>query len=177
MAKDFIGYKAITDAALRGVVREALKRVEKQGLIAAHHFRITFKTRFPGVEIPEFLLEQYPEEMMIILQHQYWGLNVKEDFFEVTLSFKKVPATLTVPFAALTSFVDPGVQFGLQFKEAEDVEGVPRREDSALQATPMIAPDKPKHVPPAAAEPEKPETEKPAAAPGEVVSLDAFRKK
>ena len=94
MAKDYIGYKAITDAALRGVVREALKRVEKQGLIAAHHFRITFKTRYPGVEIPEFLLEQYPEEMMIILQHQYWGLNVKEDFFEVTLSFKKVPATL-----------------------------------------------------------------------------------
>jgi uncharacterized protein len=170
MAKD-----SITDAALRGVVREALKRVEKQGLIGAHHFRITFKTRYPGVEIPEFLLEQYPEEMMIILQHQYWGLNVKEEFFEVTLSFKKVPATLTIPFAALTAFVDPGVQFSLPFKEMEDVEGAPRREDTALQATPMIAPDKPKHA--AASEPENPDAEKPAAAPGEVVSLDSFRKK
>jgi uncharacterized protein len=177
MAKDFIGYKAITDAALRGVVREALKRVEKQGLIAAHHFRITFKTRFPGVEIPEFLLEQYPEEMMIILQHQYWGLNVKDDFFEVTLSFKKVPATLTIPFAALTAFVDPGVQFGLQFKEADDVEGAPRRDEIAHEPTPMIAPDKPKLTPPAPVETEKPDAEKPAAAPGEVVSLDAFRKK
>lgn len=177
MAKDYIGYKAITDAALRGVVREALKRVEKQGLIAAHHFRITFKTRFPGVEIPEFLLEQYPEEMMIILQHQYWGLNVKEDFFEVTLSFKKVPATLTIPFAALTAFVDPGVQFGLQFKETDEPEGGLKREDSALQPTPMIAPEKPKHAPPALAEAEKPEAEKPAAAPGEVVSLNSFRKK
>ena len=171
MAKDFIGYKAITDAALRGVVREALKRVEKQGLIGAHHFRITFKTRYLGVEIPEFLLEQYPEEMMIILQHQYWGLNVKEDFFEVTLSFKKVPATLTIPFAALTAFVDPGVQFGLQFKEADETEGGIKREDTALQPTPMIAPDKPKP------EPEKADAEKPAAAPGEVVSLDSFRKK
>jgi hypothetical protein len=174
MAKDYIGYKAITDAALRGVVREALRRVEKQGLIAAHHFRITFKTRYPGVEIPEFLVEQYPEEMMIILQHQYWGLNVKEDFFEVTLSFKKVPATLTIPFASLTAFADPGVQFGLQFKEADDTEGGLKREDSALQATPMIAHEKQK---PAAAEPENPDAEKPAVAPGEVVSLDAFRKK
>jgi hypothetical protein len=177
MAKDFIGYKAITDAALRGVVREALKRVEKQGLVGAHHFRITFKTRFPGVEIPEFLLEQYPDEMMIILQHQYWGLNVKEDFFEVTLSFKKVPATLTIPFAALTAFADPGVQFGLQFKEADDVEGAPRRDEIAHEPTPMIAPDKPKALPAAAAEAEKTDAEKPAAAPGEVVSLDAFRKK
>jgi hypothetical protein len=177
MAKDFIGYKAITDAALRGVVREALKRVEKQGLIGAHHFRITFKTRYPGVEIPEFLLEQYPEEMMIILQHQYWGLNVKEEFFEVTLSFKKVPATLTIPFAALTAFADPGVQFSLPFKEMDDSDGGLKREESALQATPMIAPEKPKQAPPAVAEPENTDSEKPAAAPGEVVSLDAFRKK
>src|ERR1700679_2358511 len=141
MAKDYIGYKALTDAALRGVVRDALRRAENQGLIGAHHFRLTFKTHFPGVEIPDFLLEQYPDEMMIILQHQFWGLKVKDDQFEVTLSFRKVPATLTVPFAALTAFVDPGVQFGLQFKEAEETEGVLKREDSALSATPMIAPD------------------------------------
>ena len=114
MAKDFIGYQALADSALRGVVREALRRIEKQGLVGAHHFRITFKTGFPGVEIPDFLREQYPEEMMIILQHQFWGLKVKDNHFEVTLSFKKVPATLTIPFAALTQFADPGVAFGLR---------------------------------------------------------------
>src|SRR5690348_17059708 len=106
MTKDYIGYRALTDSALRGVVREALKRAEKQGLIGAHHFRLTFKTHFPGVEIPEFLTEQYPDEMTIILQHQYWGLKVKENHFEVTLSFRKVPATLAIPFAALSAFVD-----------------------------------------------------------------------
>src|SRR5580658_4297934 len=148
MAKDYIGYKALTDAALRGVVRDALRRAEKQGLVGSHHFRVTFKTRFPGVDIPDFLHEQYPEEMMIILQHQFWGLKVRDEQFEVTLSFRKIPATLTIPFAALTAFVDPGVQFGLQFRETEEPEGTLKREDSALQATPMIAPDKPKHAPP-----------------------------
>ena len=170
MAKDYIGYKALTDAALRGVVRDALRRAEKQGLIGAHHFRLTFKTHFPGVEIPDFLLEQYPDEMMIILQHQYSGLRVKDDKFEVTLSFKKVPATLSVPFAALTAFADPGVQFGLQFKEADDASSPPR-EGTSGQPTPIAAAQKPKP------EAEAADLEKPAAAPGEVVSLDSFRKK
>lgn len=165
MTKDFIGYRALTDAALRGVVREALKRVEKQGLIGAHHFRITFKTRFPGVEIPEFLLEQYPDEMMIILQHQFWGLKVKENHFEVTLSFKKVPATLAVPFAALTAFGDPGVQFGLQFQPE-----TPEPGDTPLFPPAVAATDK-------AAKSEESKPAEKAAAPGEVVSLDSFRKK
>jgi hypothetical protein len=159
MTKDFIGYKALTDAALRGVVRGALKHVEKHGLVASHHFRLSFRTHFPGVEIPDFLLEQYPEEMTIILQHQFWGLKVKEHHFEVTLSFRKVPVTLTIPFGALTAFVDPGVQFGLNFQtEPEDAPGQmhsglapAKREDEAV--------------------PEKP------APPGEVVNLDSFRKK
>ena len=168
MAKDFIGYQGLADAALRNVVREALKRVEKQGLVGAHHFRITFKTGFPGVEIPDFLREQYPEEMMIILQHQFWGLKVREDHFEVTLSFKKVPATLTIPFAALTQFADPGVSFGLQFREVgEDGEIKP---SPAAQPTPL--PQAPKTEPMIESS-----EEKPPAAPGEVVSLDAFRKK
>ena len=119
MAKDYIGYQALTDAALRGVVRDALRRIEKQGLIGSHHFYLTFKTHFPGVEIPDFLREQYPDEMTIILQHQFWGLKVKEEQFEVALTFRKLPATLIIPFAALTSFFDPGVQFGLQFKGME----------------------------------------------------------
>ena len=170
MAKDFIGYQALADSALRGVVREALRRIEKQGLVGAHHFRITFKTGYPGVEIPDFLREQYPEEMMIILQHQFWGLKVKENHFEVTLSFKKVPATLTIPFAALTQFADPGVSFGLQFREVgEDGELKPL---SSPPPTPL--PQTPKSEHPAQAESDE---EKPPAAPGEVVSLDAFRKK
>ena len=167
MAKDFIGYQALADSALRGVVREALRRIEKQGLVGAHHFRITFKTGFPGVEIPDFLREQYPEEMMIILQHQFWGLKVKENHFEVTLSFKKVPATLTIPFAALTQFADPGVAFGLQFREVgEDGELKPLSAPTPLPQTP-----KSEHPVPESGE------DKPPAAPGEVVSLDAFRKK
>ncbi|MEI9888512.1 MAG: ClpXP protease specificity-enhancing factor SspB [Rhizomicrobium sp.] len=90
MAKDFIGYQALTDAALRGVVRDALRRIEKQGLIGSHHFYLTFKTKFPGVDIPDFLREQYPDEMTIILQHQFWGLKITEERFEVTLTFKKL---------------------------------------------------------------------------------------
>ena len=170
MAKDFIGYQALADAALRGVVREALRRIEKQGLVGAHHFRITFKTGYPGVEIPDFLREQYPDEMMIILQHQFWGLKVKENHFEVTLSFKKVPATLVIPFAALTQFADPGVSFGLQFREVgEDGELKP-----LASPAPTPLPQAPKSEQPAPAESGE---EKPPAAPGEVVSLDAFRKK
>ena len=166
MAKDFIGYQALTDAALRGVVRDALRKVEKQGLLASHHFRVTFKTNYPGVEIPDFLREQYPDEMMIILQHQFWGLKVKDNHFEVTLSFKKIPATLVIPFAALTQFADPGVQFALQFREIGD--------DGELK--PLAAPAT-LNPPERAEQPEAAPPEKPASAPGEVVSLDAFRKK
>ena len=159
MTKDYIGYHALTDAALRGVVRDALRRIEKQGLIGSHHFYLTFRTGWPGVDIPDFLRQEYPEEMTIILQHQFWGLKVKEDRFEVTLTFKKVPATLSAPFAALTSFMDPGVQFGLQFKTEETA------------AANTGGPPKPQ---PAAAE-KGTEPGPPQAA--DVVSLDKFRKK
>ena len=167
MAKDFIGYQALTDTALRGVVREALRRVEKQGLIGAHHFFLTFKTHFPGLEIPDFLREQYPDEMTIILQHQFSGLKVKEHHFEVTLTFRKLPATLTIPYEALTAFFDPGVQFGLQFRGTE---GDPKLGQPAkLPPAPAPEQNREKDAEPKAAE-------KPAA-PGEVVSLDSFRKK
>jgi uncharacterized protein len=168
MAKDFIGYQALTDAALRGVVREALRRIEKQGLIGAHHFFLTFKTRFPGLEIPDFLREQYPEEMTIILQHQFSGLKVKEHHFEVTLTFRKLPATLVIPYEALTAFFDPGVQFSLQFRgtEAEAKPGAPAK----LPPQPASEQGRDKDGQPDKA-PEKPVT------PGEVVSLDSFRKK
>ncbi len=171
MAKDFIGYQALTDQALRGVVRDALRRIEKSGLIGVHHFYLTFKTHHEGVDIPEFLKEQYPDEMTIIIQHQYWALKVKDDFFEVTLTFKKLPAPLHIPFAALTAFFDPGVQFGLQFRGQEgDAKG-------AASPTMLPQPAAEQNREKTAEAPKSADAEKPAAAPGEVVSLDSFRKK
>jgi hypothetical protein len=173
MAKDFIGYQALTDAALRGVVRDALRRIEKQGLIGSHHFYLTFKTKFRGVDIPEFLREQYPDEMTIILQHQFWGLKITEDRFEVTLTFKKLPATLVIPFAALTAFFDPGVQFGLQFRS--DAEGQQQKPASGPVAVPPSPPEANAEAPEPVGPKPAPAAEKPG--PGEVVSLDSFRKK
>ena len=164
--KDFIGYQALTDAALRGVVRDALRKIEKQGLVGSHHFYLTFKTHFPGVEIPNFLRDQYPDEMTIILQHQFWGLKVKEDQFEVALTFKKLPATLVIPFAALTAFFDPGVQFGLQFKGVE----------GQSKPAPAETPSEPA-AEPAAPEASQEDTPPKPAADAEIVSLDSFRKK
>jgi hypothetical protein len=165
---------------LRGVVRDALRRIEKSGLIGAHHFYLTFKTHADGVDIPEFLKEQYPDEMTIIIQHQYWALKVKDDYFEVTLTFKKLPAPLHIPFQALTAFFDPGVQFGLQFR-AEGEAAKPATGPVMVPAGPAEAdaeaPD-PVAAPKASAGEKKtpaPAAEKPG--PGEVVSLDSFRKK
>jgi hypothetical protein len=166
MAKDFIGYEALTDRALRGVVREALKRVQKQGLVGNHHFYLTFKTHDPGVEIPDFLKERYPDEMTIVLQNQFSGLNVTEEGFEVTLGFQKLPATLTIPFAALTGFVDPSVQFGLQFKNATAAQNAGAAKDAPAPTT-SAAPAPAEAAKPAAGEDDK----------SHVVSLDKFRKK
>ena len=162
MAKDFIGYQALTDQALRG---DALRRIEKSGLIGAHHFYLTFKTHAEGVDIPDFLREQYPDEMTIIIQHQYWALKVKDDYFEVTLTFKKLPAPLHIPFSALTAFFDPGVQFGLQFRS--DVETKPA-------PAPVMVPVEEEAESENADESALPADKSPA---GEVVSLDSFRKK
>src|ERR1700709_2468348 len=130
MAKDFIGYQALTDSALRGVVRDALRRIEKSGLIGAHHFYLTFKTHAEGVDIPDFLKEQYPDEMTIIIQHQYWALKVKDDYFEVTPTFKKLPAPLHIPFNALTPFFHPGAESGRNFG----------RDGTTNKTDPMVVP-------------------------------------
>ena len=169
MAKDLIGYEALADRALRSVVKDALKRTEKQGLIGSHHFYLTFKTKDPGVEIPDFLLERYPEEMTIVLQNQFWGLKVGEDEFEVGLTFQKMPTTLVIPFAALTAFVDPSVQFGLQFRNSGAAQKTPALRDAAK---PKASPAPEPTAPPPAEEPAK-ET---SAAP-QVISIDKFRKK
>src|ERR1700761_1990623 len=122
--QDLMHYEALAQEALRGVVKAALKRAASPGgLPGAHHFYITFKTRAPGVTAPPELAERYPDEMTIVLQHQYWDLAPGETFFAVTLKFGGQPKKLSVPYAAVTRFYDPSVQFLLQF-EAPEAEGV-----------------------------------------------------
>ncbi len=158
--KDLLGYDRMMERAIRGVVREALAVAATKGLPGAHHFYITFRTRARGVEIPDHLLARYPEEMTVVLEHQFWDLEVREDAFSVTLSFSNKPARLTIPFAAIATFADPSVQFGLQFKHADGEAAMP-------------VPTKPA----AAEEAAKPPKLKAAGTPGEVVTLDSFRKK
>jgi hypothetical protein len=115
-----IPYDEIVQDALREVVRRVLTDVrDAGGLPGTHHFFIAFRTRFPGVDIPKHLLERYPEEMTVVLQHRYWDLAVEHDWFEVGLTFNQVPAKLHVPFAAVSGFVDPAVNFALQFQVAD----------------------------------------------------------
>ncbi|MBR71484.1 MAG: hypothetical protein CMM30_00890 [Rhodospirillaceae bacterium] len=119
MIEDHIGYDKLMDEALREVVIRTLKKVQTEGLISHHHLYITFLTKFKGVEIPENLAQSYPEELTIVIQHQFWGLEVHKDYFSIILSFNKKREKLTVPFSALTRFADPGVKFGLQFTNHE----------------------------------------------------------
>ena len=123
MARDSLHYDKMVETALRGVVRQALASVVDQGLPGNHHFYLTFRTTHPGVEIADRLHSQYPQEMTIVLQHQFWGLEVTDDHFVVNLSFSNVPERLKIPYAALVSFVDPSVKFGLQFQVQDDGSG------------------------------------------------------
>ena len=116
MARDTLQYDKMVESALRGVVRQALIYVSKNGLPGNHHFYLTFRTDHPGVDISDALRAQYPNDMTVVLQHQYWGLEVNDDHFVVNLSFSNMPERLQVPYAALMSFVDPSVKFGLQFQ-------------------------------------------------------------
>ncbi|MBO21766.1 MAG: hypothetical protein CMM26_05230 [Rhodospirillaceae bacterium] len=115
MTDNQMRYDQMVETALRGVVREALTRTLNEGLPGEHHFYLTFRTQAPGVSIPDYLQDEYPEEMTIVMQHQFWDLVVEETYFSVTLSFKNRPAELRVPYGALSAFVDPSVKFGLQF--------------------------------------------------------------
>ncbi|MBI1210615.1 MAG: hypothetical protein GC190_04075 [Alphaproteobacteria bacterium] len=162
--RDFIGYAELTDRALRGVVRDVLLIVAKKGLLGSHHFYIAFDTRHPGVRISDALREQYPFEMAIVLQHQFWDLQVTEHDFEVTLSFNKIPETIRVPFLAIRGFRDPSVEFGFQFQSPPPHPGTAIATKSE---TPLPAP----------IEEEEKVAEVPREEPGQVVSLDAFRKK
>jgi hypothetical protein len=115
--ESLIPYDEIVQEALREVVGRVLHEVEKSGgLPGGHHFYITFKTRMPGVEIPKHLVDRFPDEMTIVIQHRYWDLKVDDDFFSVGLSFGGVPSLLVIPFGAVTDFVDPAVDFSLKFQ-------------------------------------------------------------
>src|SRR6201991_523613 len=154
-----MNYEALAQDALRGVAKAALKRAAApDGLPGAHHFYITFKTEAPGVSGPADLLGKYPDEMTIVLQHQYWDLAPGETFFSVTLQFGGQPKRLSVPYAAVTRFYDPSVQFLLQFEPPPAAPGAP---DDRPEET---------ETPAAASEPTGEDGSK-------IVSLDQFRKK
>ena len=159
--ESLLPYDAWTEEALRHVVIRALAHVGAQGLPGEHHFYVSFRTDRAGVTVPQRLLAQYPHEMTIVVQHQYWDLQVDEPggWFSIGLSFGGIPTTLKVPFSAVTAFADPHVQFGLRFRP-QDEEAANDEAGNAPEPTP---------------EPE-PEPEPPSPAP-QVVSLDAFRKR
>jgi hypothetical protein len=169
MATDHIRYDVLARDALRGVLRRVLTDAAEHGLPGDHHFFITFVSTADGVKLSPRLLAQYPEEMTVILQHQFWDLVVTEDRFEVGLSFGGIPERLVVPFSAIKSFFDPSVQFGLQFETS----------DAAADAPALENPAAPLPASSALPAPAKEETSEPAK-PGEgaeVVRLDRFRKK
>ncbi len=175
MATDHIRYDVLARDALRGVLRKVLSDAAAHGLPGEHHFFITFISTAEGVKLSPRLLAQYPDEMTIILQHQFWDLVVHEDRFEVGLSFGGIPERLVVPFSAIKSFFDPSVQFGLQFEPSDSAE--PPAAKNLPAATPAAA-SHPLAPPPALDEQpvEGEEPVKPSEG-AEVVRLDRFRKK
>jgi hypothetical protein len=169
MATDHIRYDVLARDALRGVLRRVLTDAAEHGLPGEHHFFITFLSTAEGVKLSPRLLAQYPEEMTVILQHQFWDLVVTEDRFEVGLSFGGIPERLVVPFHSIKSFFDPSAQFGLQFEPADAAAETPAANLPAVAAPP--AP-----TVPAVAAADKDEPAKPSEG-AEVVRLDRFRKK
>src|ERR1700734_401051 len=184
MATDLIRYDLLVQDALRSVVRKVLADTARAGLIGDHHFKIAFKTQAPGVVVPSAVKSLLPDEMSIILQHEFWDLVVTQDAFEVNLNFSRKPERLIVPFDSITGFTDPSVPFGFKLE--------PRVSETASSttavgeekgATRAPAPAKPAPVKPAAQPASSPKSarnpEKPVEPPAEtkVVSIDAFRKK
>lgn len=161
MTGDRMDFEAMAPGALRALMSTALGEVAVQGLLGDHHFYITYDTRFAGVEMPQSLRAQYPEVITIVLQHEFWDLKVTDEEFSVSLAFNSVPNQLVVPFNAVIGFADPSINFGIQYN-------APIPSDEAAPAMPDepaidSSQDKPAH--------------KPSGKPGEVVALDAFRKK
>ncbi len=175
MEEDPFNYGRMIEEALSEVMRQSLLRAEQRGLSGGHHFYLTFRTRAPGVGLPDYLLAKYPDLMTIVLQHQFWGLEVRQNAFSVSLSFANRLERLTVPFAAVTTFADPSVDFALQFGPSE-----PAAEGAGSVAGEILQLARAQREKPEAAAaggsalpPQSPEA--PAAA--EVVTLDQFRKR
>jgi hypothetical protein len=162
--EEILRYDRMVERALRGVVREAVKEVIKDGLSGDHHFYITFLTDYDGVKIPDYLRERYPGEMTIVLQYQFYDLEVDDAHMGVTLSFNNVPERLEIPLPSITIFADPSVNFALQFQPLEGTES-------------GGGGDKPKGKKSKADKGDKEKDAPAAAKTGEVVSLDQFRKK
>ncbi len=193
MSDDLIRYDVLAQEAMRGVVRKVMTEVAQTGLPGDHHFFVTFNIKYPGVRVSSRIREQYPDEMTIVLQHQFWDLNVTDTTFEVGLSFNSVPERLLVPFRAITAFVDPHANFGLKLEagdeegdaiampalsEPDQVSALPAPEQSGeSDTTPQEGEKTGKKAEDVAEElvDETAEAGQPAGA--EVVSLDAFRKK
>jgi hypothetical protein len=163
MADEPLRYDRMVERALRSVVRDALSETAAKGLPGSHHFYITFRTGHSGVEMPGWLRASYPEDITIVLQYQFWGLEVEDDRFSVTLSFNGRNERLTVPYEAVTAFADPSVKFGLQFESAKSETGDPAARAGAAAPSDEKTP----------ASEETDESSEPA----KVVTLDAFRKK
>jgi uncharacterized protein len=170
MREDPLRYDRMVEHALRGVVRQALRVVAEHGLPGAHHFYLTFLTHHPGVQISDVLRAKFPKDMTIVLQYEFWGLEVEEQGFAVTLSFSGQHERLTIPFAAVTGFADPAVKFGLQFEVSEG--------DVAEGAGPLVVKGGERKT--ALLGEGKAETPAEPAGPAkgaDVVTLDTFRKK
>jgi hypothetical protein len=190
-----LSYERMVEDALRGVLRQALKITEAQGLPGAHHFYITFDTTHPGLKIAPSLKALHPNEMTIVLQHQFWDLVVGEERFEITLSFSGVSQRLSVPFAAVTAFADPHAKFGLQFhvefeeraEDEDDDAGDPPLDDEAppedtaqvdsIQVTQQIKNTRKTAASRPPLKTVKAEGDVQDTAANKVVTLDAFRKK
>lgn len=188
MAVDHIRYDILAQEALRGVVHRVLVDAAKNGLPGEHHFYISFDTRAEGVRLSPRMLAQYPEEMTVVLQHQFWDLVVTDEGFEVGVSFGGIPERLAVPFAAVKGFFDPSVQFGLQFEEIGDAAAVDSADgEASARKDPAAARPPAEHkgvapsvaAVPVPANPDPAGTEDPdkPSGGGEVVRLDRFRKK
>ncbi|MDP9196621.1 MAG: ClpXP protease specificity-enhancing factor SspB [Pseudomonadota bacterium] len=159
MSDEVLRYDLMVEKALRGMVRDALQEAGQNGLPGNHHFYISFRTGFPGVIMPDYLRARYPDEMTIVLQHQFIGLQADSDAFSVTLSFSGMQERLTIPFSAIVTFADPSVSFALQFQMAAGDDGEDDGETDGDQPPPDGG---------GKSGPRKT---------GEVITLDSFRKK
>ena len=175
MNKETIDYPSLIDTAMRHVVRDALRQVDKFGLPGDHHFFISFQTNYPGVSISPQLKSRYPEEITIVIQHQFWDLKITDEKFQIMLSFNNIPEKLVVPFDALTAFADPSIKFGLQFHGKRPASAQNNEKDAVACPVTGHAPhEKPQA---AAFDEEAPAEETKAANDEKVISLEAFRKR